>query len=761
MRPFFTVFLAFVAVFIALLVAPAPLAAQVLPEWNVIAAKQEQLGENHGLLTGAVEISQGDTMLYTDQLEILDEEHAVATGNVVLTQGNNRIAADRAVFNVKTKLGTFYNASGIANVKPPRQSGPVTGIVVPQLAGQETDVYFFGETVEKIGYKKYKITNGGFSSCVQPTPRWDLSAGTITLNVDHYTLLRNAVLNVKGVPMFYLPVMYYPTNDEERATGFLIPTYGMTTIRGQSISNGFFWAISRSQDATIMHDWYSQTGQGIGTEYRYNFGGGSSGSLAAYTLEDQLGTGPKSRNFTVNGGANQRLPGNFRAQAQVNYFSNILTNQTLNVDVTNASRNTSQYGGNVLGTVGGFSLSGTFQRTEWFNDRTNSSVNGTSPRIAVSKNERPLFTGSPVYFALGGEFVNLERQQKVDGEVTDNRGLTRLDFNPQLRYPFKRWPFLTVNSTLTWRDTYYTRSLDPTTGAVLEDNLNRRYYTVGTQIVGPVFTRVWDTPTNGYAEKFKHTIEPFLNIQRTSLIGNFDKIVQIDGTDIIFGGTTSFGYGINNRFYAKRKLGQVSQAQEIVNIELRQTYYTDAAAARYDPRYSTSTAAAGNTNFSPIALNVRVTPTTAVNATVSAEFDARYKELRTVSANSSYNWSNRLQTNVGWSHRFFIADLDGFNNPDALDHYINVATNAHTADNRFGGVYTFNYDVLRSALLQSRISAFYNAQCCGIAFEYQRYNFAGLPSYIAPSDHRFFLSFTLAGLGNFSPFNGAMGNVPR
>ena len=84
----------------------------------------------------------------------------------------------------------------------------------------------------------------------------------------------------------------------------------------------------------------------------------------------------------------------------------------------------------------------------------------------------------------------------------------------------------------------------------------------------------------------------------------------------------------------------------------------------------------------------------------------------------------------------------------------------HTADNRFGGVYSFNYDVLRSTMLQSRMSAFYNAQCCGIAFEYQRYNFpAG--AFVMPSDHRFFLSFTLAGLGNFSPFNGAMSGVPR
>jgi lipopolysaccharide assembly outer membrane protein LptD (OstA) len=758
MRPYFTAFLAALA---SMTIAISPLCAQVLPEWNVIAAKQEQLGENHGLLTGAVEIEQGDTKLYADQVEILDQEHMVATGNVVLTQANNRIAADRAVFNTKTKLGTFYSASGIASVQPPRQTAPVAGIVVPQRAGQETDVYFFGETVEKIGFRKYRITNGGFSSCVQPTPRWDLAAGTIILNVDHYTLLRNAVLNVKGVPMFYLPWMYYPTNDEERATGFLIPTYGMSSVRGQSISNEFFWAIDRSHDLALMHDWYSKTGQGVGAEYRYNEGGGSDGNLRAYTLQEQLGTNPEERSYTVIGNANHLLPGNFRAQARVNYFSSILTNQTLNVDVNNASRNTRNYGGNVLGTLHGFSVTGTFDRSEWFNDVVNSGVTGSTPRIAIAKNERPLFTGAPIYFSLGSEFVNLVRQTRANDVVTDDRSLTRFDLTPQVRYPFKKWSFFTVNSTASWRETYYSKSLDPGTGIVEDDNLNRRYYTVGTQLVGPVFTRVWDTPGNGYAEKFKHTIEPYMNIQRTSLINNFNQIVQIDGTDIVFGGTTSFAYGINNRFYAKRKLGQISQAQEIVDLEIRQTYYTDARATQYDTRYSTNTIGSAANNFSPVAISLRVTPTPAVNATVSAEIDSRYKELRTVSANTSYNWTNRVQTTGGWSHRFYIKDLAGFNDPRALDNYVNVSSNVHTLDNRFGGVYSFNYDVLRSSMLQTRISAFYNAQCCGIAFEYQRYNFAGLPSFIVPSDHRFFLSFTLAGLGNFSPFNGAMGGVPR
>ena len=38
--------------------------------------------------------------------------------------------------------------------------------------------------------------------------------------------LFNSVFNVKGVPLLYLPVMYYPTNKENRSTGFLLPTYG-------------------------------------------------------------------------------------------------------------------------------------------------------------------------------------------------------------------------------------------------------------------------------------------------------------------------------------------------------------------------------------------------------------------------------------------------------------------------------------------------------------------------------------------------------
>ena len=36
---------------------------------------------------------------------------------------------------------------------------------------------------------------------------------------------------------------------------------------------------------------------------------------------------------------------------------------------------------------------------------------------------------------------------------------------------------------------------------------------------------------------------------------------------------------------------------------------------------------------------------------------------------------------------------------------------------------SFNYDIARSTLLNQRYVGFYNAQCCGVSFEYQAFNY--------------------------------------
>jgi hypothetical protein len=120
-----------------------------------------------------------------------------------------------------------------------------------------------------------------------------------------------------------------------------------------------------------------------------------------------------------------------------------------------------------------------------------------------------------------------------------------------------------------------------------------------------------------------------------------------------------------------------------------------------------------------------------------------------------------VQVSGTWTKRGYIAELAGFNNPALLDHASTPSSTMHTKDNRVGGTYSFNYDVLASTMVQQRMSAFYNAQCCGLAMEYQTYNYGANSSSPIAADHRFFMSFTLAGLGNFSPFNGALSGVPR
>jgi LPS-assembly protein len=733
-----------------------------------------------------------DTMIYADEAWYYsDGSRFLAKGNVVFSQGDNRISAERVEFNTDTRLGTFYNATGIATVKPQKPQAPRPGAMAapPPIAGQDTAVMFFGETVEKLGPRKYKITKGGFSTCTQPTPRWDLHAGTVILNVEHYTLLTNAVLTVKGVPMFYLPVMYYPTKKEDRATGFLIPTYGASSLRGQSIHNAFFWAIDRSQDATILHDWFSKTGQGVGSEYRYNFGPQADGNIRAYLLDQHDATYvndttsgvpqtvPGARSYEIHGASNQVLPGNIHARGRIDYFSSIATSQTFNMNIYDATRNTRSFGGNLVGAWGTYSMNATLDHSEYFYDVNNSSLSGSWPRVALTRNERP-FLGGAVYFSVGAEYAHMLRQSESTDSTTNiststDFSLNRLDFNPQIRYPFKKWQWFTVNSTVSWRDTYYSRSQTPTdyTAAaapqtMTDDSLNRRIFVVQSQIVGPVFNRIWDTPTNGYAEKFKHSIEPILNVQVTQNFADFTRVVQFDGIDNQVGGV-QYTYGLNNRFYAKRKLtpGAPAQSREILAIELSQSYYTNQSAALTDRQYQTNNVPgaldSGATNhFSPIALNVRALPNSEWSGNLRAEFDSRYHALKTISAGATYS-TPEVQATVGWSKRGLIPQLQGFNDPALLDQSLTASTNVHTKANRVGMIYSFNYDVLHSTMLQQRVSGFYNAQCCGLAFEYQTYNFGALSTSPIASDHRFFLSFTLAGLGNFSPFSGAMNGVPR
>ena len=48
-----------------------------------------------------------------------------------------------------------------------------------------------------------------------------------------------------------------------------------------------------------------------------------------------------------------------------------------------------------------------------------------------------------------------------------------------------------------------------------------------------------------------------------------------------------------------------------------------------------------------------------------------------------------VRTSLTWNQNFLIPQLPSFSQPGS--HYLTVSTNAHTADNRFGSLYSFNF----------------------------------------------------------------------
>ena len=698
-----------------------------------------------------------DLQLMADHLESFqDEGRVVATGNVVYVSGKNRISAERMEFNTKTRTGTFYNAWGTAMLRDNADPG--------MFGTQEPDAFFWGEELQKIGPKKYRIIRGGFTTCVQPTPRWEMSASTITMNLDDYALLKNAIVKVKNVPMFYIPAFYYPIQDDNRATGFLMPIYTSTATRGQQISNQFFWAISRSQDATIEHDWFSKTGQQVGGEYRYILAPGSEGR-SQFTLLDEHPTTyaqadgtevayPGTRSYTIVGDMAQRLPFRLRARGNANYYTSIVSHQRYHQDILQSTNRTRRFGGNLSGSWSNYSVSFTADKNDYFQDETSFQTMGSLPRVSVSRTESAI-KGTPFYFGVNGEYVTLVRNVTHNDVKTTDQGLTRVDVSPSLRIPFTKLQFFTINSSISWRGTYWTESLqrpnDPT--SQIEQGVGRSYIDLQSRLTGPVFNKIFDRGER----KLKHVVEPTLTIQYTSPIDNFDRIVKLEGTDYTVGGNTRFNYGLSNRLYAKKE-----RSREVLSATIAQSYYTQAKAAQYDQLVQSGFGTTSPSNFGPVVFQVRTSPTDRIQGTFRTEWDSTAHAIRSLNGSGFFNTSEWLQTSVEWTQRRYIPTLIGFNVPSASNSYLNAGANIRKPGHRLGGAYSFYYDLKQDQFLQQRYTAYYNSQCCGVAVEYQSQNLSGsFVSYGVNQDHRFNLSFTLAGVGTFSNLFGAFGGQTR
>jgi hypothetical protein len=510
-----------------------------------------------------------------------------------------------------------------------------------------------------------------------------------------------------------------------------------------------------------MHDWFTRAGQGAGAEYRYVVSPRSSGNFRLYgfrresTESVENGTVtvlPASTSYEVTGNALHGLGRGVTGRVRVDYFSDVTNQQLFHQNVYDASRRSRLIEGGVTAALGGLSMSALYQRNEVINGVTDTLLYGGTPRATVSLAPRRLFD-SPVYTSANAEYAYLPYKHYVDGVLTQDDSLGRVDVAPSVRVPLSRLSFLSVNTSATYRGTYYTRQAGTTTPTDAGSYL-RQYATVRTDVIGPVLNRIWDLAEGRFAERVKHVIEPAFTIDVTSPIHDYRRTpVLSDITDFAVSGSTRVTYGLTNRLFARSAAagGGRGATREFVTVGVQQTYYTRPEASRYDSSYISAIGANASEAFSPVAMTIRVSPSSQLDANGRVEYDLDGGGLEMLSTGATLTSGPS-----GLTFNYSRQRLDPTLEPNS---FASLSARTRLLRDQLSTAYSISVDLARSYVVSQSIMGSYMAQCCGVQAEYQRFNYPsgfGLP---VPSDRRLNISFVLAGLGTFSNFFGAFGGL--
>ena len=201
--------------------------------------------------TGNVTVEWDTTKLRAAELRVDQRERCIeATGDVEYESDELRATADSAKLDVDDETGFLEN-------------------VDMRLQGQTGR--FGGTRVEKAVGRRVLLDGGYFTTCetgMGHAPDWELRSGHMDVRFDDYARMRDARLEVRGVPILYLPYMVVPTK-QTRQSGLLPFQLGTSTNRGFLFSLPGYWAIDKHRDLTMTVILETSARVGLDGLYRY------------------------------------------------------------------------------------------------------------------------------------------------------------------------------------------------------------------------------------------------------------------------------------------------------------------------------------------------------------------------------------------------------------------------------------------------------------------------------------------------------------
>jgi len=216
------------------------------------ADRLEGTGNREVSAEGRVELRAHRETVLADRIAYdLVRDEVQATGNVVLRKGTDWILGPEVVYHRPTQTGVFTS--------PTFEVGEIGA------RGDASKLVFAGA-------ERYEITDGRYTTCVAPREDWYLQTRELELDSGRQVgTARDATVRFFGAPIFYSPWIEFPLNNE-RKSGFLVPTAGSSGARGLELSLPYYFNLAPNYDATVTPRIMSKRGLQIGGQFRYLLG---------------------------------------------------------------------------------------------------------------------------------------------------------------------------------------------------------------------------------------------------------------------------------------------------------------------------------------------------------------------------------------------------------------------------------------------------------------------------------------------------------
>jgi LPS-assembly protein len=204
--------------------------------------------DGNGTLNGHVTVHQGERVMKSDDAEYESADNGVRVKGHVDYQD--------PLIHITGNNGR-YSSTGGASFND------------AQFELLQRDAHGTAQLVDLTPGGILRLQEVTFSTCPTTEETWQIRAGTLTLdNGQHTGVARDASVAFDGVPVFYLPWLSFPL-DDERKSGFLFPSIGTSSRSGFELSTPWYWNIAPNEDLLLTPTYYTRRGIDLGGDARY------------------------------------------------------------------------------------------------------------------------------------------------------------------------------------------------------------------------------------------------------------------------------------------------------------------------------------------------------------------------------------------------------------------------------------------------------------------------------------------------------------